>query len=177
MTEQRVPGDGAERGQSGCEAVFHERAALERGVRGLGRESVPADAIHVHVLDESGARIREVDVPKEAGTLRGALLGAAAGGLIGLVLVLLAAAGAFGELPLGSIGVPSVLAAAGAILTLAVSGLPLGAVLGLGHWTSRRRVSDEELAEGGVLVRVTNDELADTGRRVLREAGGELKGG
>ncbi len=155
------------------EGVFHDRDALTESVRGLLEKSVPADSIRVFVRDARGERSREVDVDDEAGTLRGALFGAAAGGGVALVLALAAAAGFLGPTrvePLGLVGLSGAFAAA---LAGAAAGVPLGALLGMGRWRGASRIGAVEIRDTGAVVVVESSELAELAASVLRGTGAE----
>lgn len=169
----REVGSSATSGMTEVEGAFRDREAVEDAVYALGQQSVPSDSIHVYVADASGKRKRELQVEKEAGTLRGALYGAGAGAVIGLVIVLAVPTGMFGPVTIDFLTADTLLGAVRVIATMAVAGLPLGAILGMGHWRGGDRISDRELGDGSILVTVRSDELADTARRVLRDAGAE----
>jgi hypothetical protein len=70
-----------------------------------------------------------------------------------------------------------VVGALSAIVILAIGGLRLGGIIGMGHWRVGKRVSDEELEEGAAWVIVESDEMADVSRRVLRDMGAERLSG
>lgn len=154
------------------EGVFHGRDEVTRAVRSLAESSVPADAIHVHVVDASG-RKREVAVEDEAGVLRGALMGAGLGAAAGLAIAVLGAAGAFGRLGVELLGLRTLVGVIRAVVAGAVVGVPLGAVLGLGRWRARKRIPEGVLDHGRVVVTVEGDDLQETARAVLRNAGAE----
>lgn len=153
--------------------IFHGREGVKRAVERLAEKSVPADTITVWVLDDDGKPKRQVAVEDEAGTLRGALIGAAVGGAVGLAIAVLGLAGAFGAVGVERLGLGSLAGILRAIATGAAAGVPLGALLGLGHWRGRKTLSEDELDGGAAMVVVESDELAETARRVLEEAGAE----
>jgi hypothetical protein len=155
------------------EGIFRDREAVEDAVYALGQQSVPSDSIHVYVADTDGRRTRELNVEREAGTLRGALYGALGGAVVGLAIVLAIPTGAFGPVSIEFLTADTLLGAIRVIVTLAVAGVPLGAILGMGHWRGGERISAEELGDGALVVTVRSDELADTARQVLRDAGAE----
>lgn len=155
------------------EAVFHDRDALTAAVQGLFEKSVPADSIRVFVLDARGGRAREVDVEDEAGALRGALLGAAIGGIVGMLGAFAAAAGALGPVDVRPLGLAGLSGALAAGLAAAAAAVPLGALLGMGHWRGSSRIGALEMSETGAVVVVESAELAAVAASVLRGAGGE----
>lgn len=155
------------------EGVFRDRDNVEDAVYALGQQSVPSDSIHVYVADAGGNRKRELEVEKEAGTLRGALYGAVGGAIIGLAIVAAVPTGAFGPTTIDFLTTDTLLGAVRVVATMAVAGVPLGAIIGMGHWRSGELIPEGELDTGSILVTVRSDELADTARRVLRESGAE----
>ena len=153
-------------------AVFSDPADVNRAVRRLTEKSVPADSIRVFLVDESGVRRREVDVEDEAGALKGALIGAAVGAGIGLLIVVLVPV-LMGGVSLGALDVASVLGALRAMAILAVAGVPLGAIVGMGHWRGRKRIAETGLSPHRIHVAVESDELATLARGILLESGAE----
>jgi hypothetical protein len=151
-------------------AAFRDRASLNRAVRELTGHSVPVDSIHVFVRSPDGRR-REIPVESEAGVLRGALLGAAVGAGIGVVIVALVIAGVFGDPAVGPFGVRGIVGALRTVLLAAAAAVPLGALLGMGRWRSRGKISDEEIERGGAEVVVTSEELEPRAREILERAG------
>ena len=151
-------------------AEYHDRASLNRAVRELASHSIPVDSIHVFVRSPEGHR-RQVPVEEGAGTLRGALLGAAAGAGIGVLRVALVVAGVFGDPSVGLFGLRGIAGAIRTILLTAAAAVPLGALLGMGRWRSTGKVSDEELERGGAEVVVTSEELEPRAREILRRTG------
>lgn len=153
--------------------AFRDREDVERAVYRLGQESVPSDSIRVYVTDTEGGSTRELDVEEEAGTLQGALVGAALGTLIGLLVVALVPTGALGAAPAELFEASTLSFAVTVVAILAVGGLPLGAIVGMGHWRIGERISEHELRGGNVWVAVRSDELADVARRILQESGAD----
>lgn len=153
--------------------VFRDRAAVARAVRRLAQKSVPSDAIEVAVLDARGEPVRRVPVEDESGALRGAVIGGLAGAALGVVLVTLALSGAFGPVPVDPLGWRSLSGALRAILMASVAAVPLGALLGMGHWRGRKKIELEEIETGSVAVVVESNELAPVARQVLRESGAD----
>lgn len=153
--------------------VFHDRDSLEEAVYRLGQKSVPTDSISVLVTDPAHGTSRRVDVEPESGTLRGALFGAVGGGVLGLLVLLLVPAGLLGATPAELFEQSTVVFGLSVVAVLAFAGLRLGAVLGMGHWRSRRSISERDFRQGEVWVSVRSDELSDVADRVLRESGAE----
>lgn len=152
--------------------VFRDPGDVNRAVRRLTAKSVPADSIRVFIVDEAGQRRREVDVEDEAGALKGALIGAAAGAGIGLVIVLLVPM-LMGGVNIGWLDASSLLGALRAIAILAVAGVPLGAILGMGHWQGRKRIAETGLSPHRIHVAVESDEFATLAREILEDSGAE----
>jgi hypothetical protein len=151
-------------------AEFRDRASLHRAVRELTNHSVPTDSIQVYVRSLDGRR-REVPVEEGAGTLRGALVGAAVGGFAGLLIVVLVVSGAFGEPRVGFFGLGGIAGAVRTILLTAAAAVPLGALIGMGRWRSRADISDHELEQGGAEVVVTSEAMESEAREILRRSG------
>jgi hypothetical protein len=151
--------------------TFDDRSSATDAVHGLAEQSVPADLIDVYVLDESGAPTRAVEVEDEAGVLRGALWGLAGGAAVGLLIVVLVATGVLVDEPVDFFTYGAAGQALRIIALTALAGVPLGGVLGLGHWWGRKKISVDEAATGSIMVAVTTDELTDVSRRVLERAG------
>lgn len=150
--------------------VFHDREALGRGVRQLFQESVPADSIRVFMLDEGGRRIREIEVADEAGAIHGAKVGAAVGAGIGvLMLVLLAISIVVGASV--DAGVGDVIANSWIIPAGALTGVPLGALFGMGNWQEHKRIPSEEFERGAAEVEVAGAGFGDDAAATLLEAG------
>lgn len=157
--------------------MFTDREDAEDAVYRLGQESVPSDSISVHVFDPDAETNRELHVEDEAGTLRGALWGAAGGAALGLLVALLVPTGLLGPMPSEMFEAYTLTVAVSVVAILAVAGLPLGAILGMGHWRTGKRISDREFRRGTVWVSVRSDEMADVARRVLKNAGAERVSG
>lgn len=152
--------------------VFDSRKAVTRAVRRLAAESVPADTIDVYLLDSDGNRTRRVTVHDEPGVVRGAAVGAAAGGALGLAVAILGASGVLGPTTVEFLGLTSVLGAVRAIAMGAAATVPLGALLGLGMWSGGRKIVEREMEEGrSAAVVIRSDAMADTAREVLADAG------
>ena len=151
--------------------LFTDRAEAEDAVYRLGQESVPSDSISVFVAEPGGDTRRELAVDDEAGTLRGALWGLAGGAALGLLIVALLPTGLLGPMPAELFDAHTLMLGVGVVAILAVAGLPLGAVIGMGHWRSGKRISEREFRRGSVWVAVRSDELAAVARRVLRTSG------
>ena len=155
------------------QGVFHDRKALVRAVERLAEKSVPADSIRVYVLDQQGNRDREVEVEDESGALRGAIIGAVAGGVLGLLIAVAVALGLAGPVEVGFLSFRGLSGALSSILALAGAAVPLGALLGLGHWQGRKKIDEKELQSGAALVVVDSAELSELARQVLDDAGAE----
>lgn len=153
--------------------VFRSHESVTDAVRRLSERSVPSDEIEVFVLDAAGNRKRKVQVEDESGALRGAILGGVGGAALGVVIVGLVVTGVLAPNGIDPFGMRSVLGALRTILILAAGGVPLGAILALGHWEARTRIRPAEMNEGSVLVVVETEELAGVAREVLEEAGAE----
>lgn len=151
--------------------VFRDRDALIRAVEGLAEKSVPADSVHVYVHDASGEPAREIPVEDESGALRGALIGAALGGGVGLLTVIAVATGVWGTPQIGILSFRGIAGALRAILGGAAAAVPLGALLGLGYWQGRKKISRSDFDTGTASVVVESDELSKLAERVLRDAG------
>jgi len=153
------------------EGTFEDRRRLTRAVRQLAEHGVPADTIRVYIVDAQGTRQREVEVEDEAGTRTGALIGAVVGAAIGLILAIPFSAGVSGE-PAAEIG--GLRALAGGVwlaMVLAVIGAPLGALLGMGRWQGRKRISSQELQGQSARLVVESEGLAKVAREVMAAAG------
>jgi hypothetical protein len=156
--------------------TFRDRKTASTAVRRLSEKSVPADEIEVLVMDAEGNLKRKVAIEDEAGTLRGAIIGAISGAVLGVVVIALVVAGVLGPTTTEPLGLTAVGGALRAALILAVAGVPLGAILGLGYWNGRTRISSREVRGGLIAVVVKSDDLAVTAREVLEEAGaGEVE--
>jgi hypothetical protein len=156
----------------GVKGVFRDRDLVERAVRRLAENSVPANQIRVHVVDAARDVVREVPVEDEAGTLRGAGVGALVGAVVGVALVGLAFSGILGT-RVDLFELATWRGAVRAVLLAAAAGVPLGALLSIGHWRGGDRIDIEDLDKGFVVVQVTSAARVDIARRVLEEAGAE----
>lgn len=153
--------------------VFRDAERVTKAVRSLLGRSVPADRISVVLCDPSGER-HEVAVEDESGVLKGVVVGGSIGGTLGALGVGLAATGVI-VAPGGA-----ALLAAGPVLGIlqgalagALAGIPLGGVIGMGRWTAKPDLDEDELAQGTALVSVHSDDLAATAREVLERAGAD----
>lgn len=151
--------------------VFTDITAATDAVHGLAENSVPADIIDVFVLDEHGSPTRAVPVEDESGVLRGAMIGASGGAVLGLVIVVLIATGVIVDADVDPLDYDSIAGALQIMATAAVAGIPLGAILGMGHWQGRKKVALEEGDSGSIMVVVATKELSEVARRVLEGAG------
>jgi hypothetical protein len=144
---------------------------VARAVDSLVANSIPADELDVYVVDESGKPTRKLNIRDEPGTRRGAILGAVVGASLGLLLVVLAFLDVLGESWIASFGPNAFLAGVALVCVSGAAGVPIGAVIGMGHWQGRKKISVPDLERGGVIVVVQTDEMADVARRVLRDTG------
>jgi len=151
--------------------IFQDRDSVVSAVERLAQKSVPADSVRVYVEDESSSTPREIPVDDESGALRGALIGAAFGAGVGLLVVIAVATGAWGPTGVGFLSFRGVAGAFTAILGAAASAVPLGALLGLGYWQGRKKISKDDFRSGSATVVVESDELSELARTVLAEAG------
>ena len=157
--------------------VFSRPDDVTRAVEGLAAESVPADEIGVYAVDDEGKPTRRIAVDEESGTLKGAIIGAVAGAAVGLLVMILAMTDAFGAVfgaPFSDAGLLDVLRVAGAS---AAMGVPIGAVVGMGHWQGKKKLVTRDFGQGAVMVVVESDELQDVARRVLRDSGADRVSG
>ena len=157
--------------------LFRQPDDVARAVQRLAESSVPPDEIEVFVVDANGEAGRRIGVHDEPGTLRGAIIGAIAGGIIGVLLVILTLLDAFGLVSGDPFGARSLLGAVRTIGASAAAGVPIGAVIGMGHWQGRKKLEVSGLRGDPMMVVVESDELAETARRVLRDAGAERVSG
>jgi hypothetical protein len=127
--------------------------------------------IDVRVMDAEGNLKRKVSIEDESGTLRGAITGAICGAVLGTVVAVFALFGGLGPATTETGGVRALGGAIGVALSLAAAGVPLGAFVGLVFWKGRMKVSQREVREGSVVVVVKSEELAETARGVLEDAG------
>jgi hypothetical protein len=77
----------------------------------------------------------------------------------------------FGEPGVGFLGAHGIVGAVRIVLWTAAAAVPLGALLGMGRWRSRGRISDRDL-ELGVHVSVTSDAFESRAREILERTGG-----
>lgn len=150
--------------------VFHGRRSVVRAVERLSEKSVPADSIRVVVHGPAGER-REVPVEDESGALRGAAMGAAFGGVAGLLIVVAATTGLLGPAGVDALSLQGIAGALRAVIGGAAASVPLGALLGMGYWQGRKRISGADFESGSATVVVESDELAELARKTLDAAG------
>lgn len=160
--------------QAEVSAVFRDPDAVIRAVDRLAEKSVPADSVRVFVDDGRGGR-REIPVEDESGALRGALIGAAVGATVGLGIAIAGALGLYGPTEVEVLSFRGVAGALRAILGGAAAAVPLGALLGLGYWQGRKKISKDDFRSGTATVVVESDELSELSRQVLQETGGDLR--
>jgi hypothetical protein len=160
-----VPVDNTVRG------IFDRRREATIAVRRLGQQSVPADSIDVFVLDPSGDVRERVKVEDEAGALRGAFIGAAVGAVGGAVIVILVGSGLLGPANVEPLELASIRGAIRAIALAAAAGVPLGALIGMGHWRGSAQIDPDETRGALLMVVVRTKELEEVSQRVLEEAG------
>lgn len=151
--------------------TFGDRGSATAAVHGLAERSVPADTIDVYVLDRTGVPTRRVEVEDESGVLHGVLLGLAAGTVVGLGIVVLAATGVLVDSDIDLLTYDSITWAFRVVALTALASVPLGGVLGLGRWRARKKISVDETESGSIVVVVATDEPTELARQVLREAG------
>lgn len=171
------PGSENRSGHHRVAGVFSRPDDVTRAVDRLAAESVPADEIEVYAVDDEGKRTRRIAVDEESGTLKGAIIGAVAGATLGLLVMILAMTDVFGSVfaaPFSDTGLINVLRVMGAS---AAMGVPIGAVVGMGHWQGKKKLVTRDFGQGAVMVVVESDELQDVARRVLRESGADQVSG
>lgn len=152
--------------------IYHAAPTATEAVRTLLGESVPADVIAVVVRSPEGDT-RSVDVEDETGVWHGAWVGARIGAVVGALLM----GGLAVVVPLTSgdgpfAGHPFAAALRGA-LGGAAAGVTLGGILGIGRWNGLSALDAKILEGSRIEVRVRSDELADTARRILEDAGAD----
>lgn len=155
------------------EGLFESRARLREAVNGLMARGVPTNTIRVFLVDGQGTRVRELPVDSGSGALKGALIGAAGGAVVGLAIAAFLSIGisAGSTTPLG---VGSFLGGLRVAALLAAAGVPLGGLLGMGHWQGARRVSRADLRTLRAAVVVQTRSKADVAREVLGQCGAEI---
>src|SRR5215475_9703963 len=155
-------------------AIFTERAAAERGVRGLMNAGFAAEAISVLLPENLGTR--EMGTEKATKAPEGATAGAGSGAILGGALGLLAGIGALaipGVGPLIAAG-PIMATLAGVGVGGAVGGFT-GALVGLGIPEYEAKRYEGVIQKGGILLSVhcsTSDEIS-RGKNILKGTGGE----
>jgi hypothetical protein len=97
-------------------------------------------------------------------------VGALVGAVVGVALVGLAFSGILGT-RVDLFELATWRGAVRAVLLAAAAGVPLGALLSIGHWRGGDRIDIEDLDKGFVVVQVTSAARTDIARRVLEEAG------
>ena len=158
-------------GKQTIKGLYRRPGDVSRGVDSLVANSIPVDELDVYVVDELGKPTRRLAIRDEPGTTRGAIIGALVGACLGALMVALVFLGLLGESWIDSFGPNIYISTLALICVPAVAGVPIGAVIGMGHWQGRKRISVPEIQSGGVIVVVQTDELADVARRVLRDTG------
>ena len=178
MTQYRSTlGDGFEpysidpSGKQTIKGLYRRPGDVSRAVDSLAANSIPVDELEVYVVDQLGKPTRKLAIRDEPGTRRGAVLGALVGASIGALVIALVFLGVLGESWTDAFGPNLLLSAVALICVSGAAGVPIGAVIGMGHWEGRKKVSVPEIEAGGVIVVVQTDELADVARRVLRDTG------
>ena len=158
-------------GKQTIRGLYRRRGDVSRAVDSLVANNIPVDELDVYVVDELGRPTRRLSIRDEPGTTRGAIAGAIMGASLGAVVLALVFLGVLGESWIDAFG-PNVYISTLALLCVpAAAGVPIGAVIGMGHWQGRKKVSVPEVETGGVIVVVQTEELADVARRVLRDTG------
>jgi hypothetical protein len=147
-------------------AIYHDEDKLADAVETLLGQSVPVDEISVVIRGRDGEVKREVPVEDETGAKRGAAIGAAVGATLGAVGVTLASVGT------AMVAAGPLLAAVQGAAAGGVAGIPIGGVLGLGHWGGVH-IGEGELEEGSALVAVHSDDLASLARGVFESTGAD----
>lgn len=158
-------------GKQTIKGLYRQPRDVSRAVESLVANSIPVDELEVYVIDELGKPTRRISIRDEPGTRRGAILGALVGASLGAVVVAFVFLGVLGESWIAAFG-PNILLSAVALIGVSgAAGVPIGAVIGMGHWEGRKKVAVPDLDSGGVIVVVQTDDLADVARRVLRDTG------
>lgn len=158
-------------GKQTVKGLYRTPGDVSRAVDSLVANSVPADDVDVYVVDELGRPTRRLSIRDEPGTTRGAIVGAVVGASLGVVVLALVFLGVLGASWIEAFGPNVAISALALIFVPAAAGVPIGAVIGMGHWQGRKKISVPEIDTGGVIVVVQTDELADVARRVLRDTG------
>jgi hypothetical protein len=173
----RSPAPGPGGGNHRVAGVFSRPDDVTRAVERLSAESVPADEIDVFAIDDEGKQTRRIAVDEESGTLKGAVIGAVAGAALGLVVMLLAMTDVFGSVFAGPFSDTELLNVLRVMGASAAMGVPIGAVVGMGHWQGKKKLVTRDFGQGAVMVIVESNELQDVARRVLRDAGADQVSG
>lgn len=156
------------------EGRFEGREQLRHAVNGLMARGVPTNTIRVYLVDRHGTRRRELPVDSGSGALKGALIGAAGGAIVGLAISALLSIGVSAGSQGAPLGVGSFLGGLRVAALLAAGGVPLGGLLGMGHWQGAYRLSSADLEEFRASVVVQTRSRADVAREVLAQSGAEL---
>ncbi|MGD2045978.1 MAG: hypothetical protein PVJ80_07750 [Gemmatimonadota bacterium] len=156
------------------QGVFERRDSLREAVNGLMARGVPTNTIRVYLVDSHGNRRRELPVDSGSGALRGALIGAGGGAIVGLAIAALLSIEISDAGATTPLGVGSFLGGLRVAALLAAAGVPLGGLLGMGHWQGAYRVSSSDLERFKALVVVETRSKADEARQVLDQSGAEL---
>jgi hypothetical protein len=153
---------------------FRDSEHAAKAVERLADHSIPADEVRVFVVDDDGKPKRRIAVREGFGSKRGAIIGGLVGAGLGAVLALLVQADLLSS---ASIGGLNEAAPFFSVLWVAVAGgavgVPIGAVVGMGHLLRRQRMTVSPTDPMSVMVIVETRELADEARRILREAGAD----
>lgn len=150
---------------------FRRSSDVSRAVDSLVANSIPVDELDVYVVDEAGKPIRKLNIRDEPGTRRGAIMGGIVGASLGALLAILAWIDLLGEAWISAFG-PNVFLSGMALTCVSgAAGVPIGAVIGMGHWQGRKKISVPDLESGGVIIVVQTDEMADVARRILQDTG------
>ena len=150
---------------------YRQPRDVSRAVESLVANSIPVDELEVYVVDDSGKPTRKLNIRDEPGTRRGAIIGALVGASLGFLVVLLVFLDVIGGAWIDAFGPNVFLSAVALVCVSGAAGVPIGAVIGMGHWEGRKKISVPHLDSGGVIVVVQTDELADVARRVLQDTG------
>lgn len=153
--------------------TFEEKEDVERALSALTRHDVPEEAIDLVVIDREGLHPRNVSGPAVQGWSQGLWVGLIAGAFLG------AGSGAAVMLgvPLVPVRAASVLPSsivATMLLGLmagAAVGAPVGALITLARKGRSVPLSEDEAHEKVIVVSVRGENVADTARDVLAEAG------
>lgn len=171
--EHRSPSPGPGADNHRVAGVFGRPDDVAKAVENLAAASIPADEVDVFAVDDEGQQTRRLVVRDEPGTLKGAIVGAISGGALGLVAMILAMTDVFGGLLAGPFSDANFLDLLRVVGASAAMGVPIGAVIGMGHWQGRKKMVTRDFGQGAVMVVVESNEMSDIARRVLRESGAD----